>query len=625
MITNPETLLEKNGRFLRLLKDPKFLKHVISVIIDEAHCVVNWGTFRPEYKEMGLLRYILPNSIPLYIVSATLPPTVLHDIRRMLHIRDNACEEIMSNDRPNVSIMVRKLAHGQNTYWDLAFLVPLGWKPGDAKPLLFLVMFDSIRILQGALEFLRRRLPKEHRRMILPFHSEMSEEHRIETIKLMKTGSILGVCASEGFGLVSKVYIECVSSSSDEPVQGIDVPHIQLVVQWTARRVDFCTLVQRFGRAARDPGTHGIGLLLAEPACFDDEEEIKRKRKRKEKGKQQAARRKRRKVHTLQHSPQAEAETQSQPDASESDNDDNDDDDDDEVGDTEEGEGRNGDRTDNVPEPGGDGNSHPEPVDLQARWAEYVSWSREQAKVALDNKGFSGYSPPLQDLVGVKKPCLNCRRLAQKLYFTPSKTLGKVITYYIYHIASNCTAALVSKINSAVPTTDCRENGLCPRCEPPPPRLCCDIDSPELLTLLSPVPDRDFIKKPHKSAIKNYMPGDIEAALTKALEEWRFKTAKEWLGEENFRLHGVAALMPDHVLENIVKYASKKKLPTAESLQVQARWRRWQKFGERVLQVVNSFIPQAQDEIVRPLSSSTAQFINFGVESVSFSTIELIA
>ena len=160
---------------------------------------------------MGLLRFILPRSIPLYIVSATLPPSTLHDIRRMLHIRDDACEEIMSNDRPNVSIMVRKITHSLNTYWDLAFLVPHGWKPGDAKPMLFLVMFDSIRILQEALEFLRRRLPKEHRRMILPFHSEMSEEHRVETIKLMKTGSILGVCASEGFGLVSNIYIKWIS------------------------------------------------------------------------------------------------------------------------------------------------------------------------------------------------------------------------------------------------------------------------------------------------------------------------------------------------------------------------------------------------------------------------------
>ena len=114
------------------------------------------------------------------------------------------------------------------------------------------------------------------------------------------------------------------------------------------------------------------------------------------------------------------------------------------------------------------------------------------------------------------------------------------------------------------------------------------------------------------------MPGEAEAALTKALEKWRDKTVKEWLGEENIRLHGVGLLMTDDVLEDIVKYASKRKLPTAESLQVHVRWRRWERFGSQVLQVVNSFIPQEPDNTVRPLASSTGGFINLGVESVSF-------
>ena len=118
------------------------------------------------------------------------------------------------------------------------------------------------------------------------------------------------------------------------------------------------------------------------------------------------------------------------------------------------------------------------------------------------------------------------------------------------------------------------------------------------------------------------MPGEVEAALTKALEEWRNKAAKEWLSEGNIRLHGLGLLMPDDVLEDIVKYASKRKLLTAESLQVHARWRRWERFGAQVLQVVNSFIPQTHDGTVRPLANSTAQFINFGVESVSFSIVK---
>ena len=137
----------------------------------------------------------------------------MQDVRRLLRIRKDAYEEMLSNDRPNVAVMVRQITHPLNTYWDLSFLVPEGWKPGDEKPLLFLVMFDQIRILQEAVEFLRKRLPQEHRDKVIAFHSELSEEHRLQAIQLMKTDALLGICASEGFGLVSIINLMSVTKS----------------------------------------------------------------------------------------------------------------------------------------------------------------------------------------------------------------------------------------------------------------------------------------------------------------------------------------------------------------------------------------------------------------------------
>lgn len=117
------------------------------------------------------------------------------------------------------------------------------------------------------------------------------------------------------------------------------------------------------------------------------------------------------------------------------------------------------------------------------------------------------------------------------------------------------------------------------------------------------------------------MPGNVEAALTKALEDWRDETAKEWLGEESYDLHGASPVMPDEVLDDVVKYASKRKLLTVESLRVQARWGRSHKFGAQVLEIVNAYIPQpaadTDDSGLRPLASSTGIFINYGAESVS--------
>ncbi len=42
IITSPEMCLE-DTRFSKLLRMPDFTRHVLSIIIDEAHCVSEWG------------------------------------------------------------------------------------------------------------------------------------------------------------------------------------------------------------------------------------------------------------------------------------------------------------------------------------------------------------------------------------------------------------------------------------------------------------------------------------------------------------------------------------------------------------------------------------------------------
>ncbi|KIK95410.1 hypothetical protein PAXRUDRAFT_140707, partial [Paxillus rubicundulus Ve08.2h10] len=34
-----------------LLKDQLFISHLISIVIDEAHCFTEWEDFHPEYQE----------------------------------------------------------------------------------------------------------------------------------------------------------------------------------------------------------------------------------------------------------------------------------------------------------------------------------------------------------------------------------------------------------------------------------------------------------------------------------------------------------------------------------------------------------------------------------------------
>ncbi|KIK71721.1 hypothetical protein PAXRUDRAFT_182019, partial [Paxillus rubicundulus Ve08.2h10] len=135
IIVSPEQLMKPNGEFEKRLTNSLFASRVISVVIDEAHCLTDWGDFRPEYKELRHLRYILPDTIPIMIALATLTKDTLTSALQLLHMhRDRLITICQSNDRPNLKIGVRKIKYALNSYANLAFLIPTGWKAGNPPP-----------------------------------------------------------------------------------------------------------------------------------------------------------------------------------------------------------------------------------------------------------------------------------------------------------------------------------------------------------------------------------------------------------------------------------------------------------------------------------------------------------
>ncbi|KAG1723959.1 P-loop containing nucleoside triphosphate hydrolase protein [Suillus lakei] len=126
--------------------DDLFSSCIISIIIDEAHCLTDWGEFRPEYKELGCLHYILPPAVPIMITSATLTKHTLSNAVHLLHMRADKLTTIRrSMDQPNIKLGVKKIIHALHSYIDLAFLIPAGWKRGDQPPPKFLIFFDDIQ------------------------------------------------------------------------------------------------------------------------------------------------------------------------------------------------------------------------------------------------------------------------------------------------------------------------------------------------------------------------------------------------------------------------------------------------------------------------------------------------
>ena len=101
----PERLLqtEFEGEFLPRLH----ASHGISsLVVDEAHCVSEWGhDFRPEYRQLHRLRTRFAD-IPIAAFTATATERVRQDIVRQLALRE-PCIHVASFNRPNLHYAVR--------------------------------------------------------------------------------------------------------------------------------------------------------------------------------------------------------------------------------------------------------------------------------------------------------------------------------------------------------------------------------------------------------------------------------------------------------------------------------------------------------------------------------------
>jgi bloom syndrome protein len=79
----------KHDGFREILTGSSF-KDICAVIIDEAHCMSQWGgNFRPAYSELSKLHSFF--HIPILATSATLNLAALQEVRSQLAINTDKC------------------------------------------------------------------------------------------------------------------------------------------------------------------------------------------------------------------------------------------------------------------------------------------------------------------------------------------------------------------------------------------------------------------------------------------------------------------------------------------------------------------------------------------------------
>ncbi|KAH6892700.1 P-loop containing nucleoside triphosphate hydrolase protein [Coprinopsis sp. MPI-PUGE-AT-0042] len=270
LVINPECLMKPGGGFEKLARDPLFQRRIISLTFDEGHCICTWSSFREDYKNVGALSYMLSMDIPRVITSATLTEATLDEIKKTLNLRSDKLKTFQcSNDRPNIHLTVRKILSPLNTFNDLQVVLQ-GYVANISRPHhTFLVFFDDITQSISAHSALTKEMSKEDKGKILWFNADMTGVFKTDTIRQLLSGEVWGLLTTDSFGM------------------GLDMPHIDLVIQWRAT-CSLTTLWQRFGRAGRDRAIEGTGMFLVEKEHFDDEKEHKQKKriaKQRKKGK----------------------------------------------------------------------------------------------------------------------------------------------------------------------------------------------------------------------------------------------------------------------------------------------------------------------------------------------------
>ncbi|KAH9847421.1 P-loop containing nucleoside triphosphate hydrolase protein [Lenzites betulinus] len=259
ILISPE-MLQSRTFVNRVLRNPRFARRVLSVVVDEAHCISHWGAeFRKKYSSIGVVRAFLSRGTPIVALSATLTPRVRRDVTSKLHFPKGGDHFLnVSNDRSNVSLVVRACEHPMNTYADLDFVVPGSISSIEDIPKAY-IYADNIHMGSEIVDYLKGLVvsrmgasdsSEEHATgAIRPFNAIMSNSYREESMDAFRRGTVRILVCTDAAGM------------------GCNIRDVDLVVQWKLPAT-LSNFIQRAGRAAWASSRQGLAVLLVERSAF---------------------------------------------------------------------------------------------------------------------------------------------------------------------------------------------------------------------------------------------------------------------------------------------------------------------------------------------------------------------
>jgi superfamily II DNA helicase RecQ len=253
---SPEMALGEG--FVRIWKDSAFRARVKAVIVDEAHCIEEWGDeFREQYKNLSKLRDYIGREISMVACTATCSTNTFEIIWSSLAFGFRPFWGIdVGCDRKNLSYIIKELENTGNPVLDILNLLPTSLTnetliSSIPKCLLY---FNTISECLDARDCLRRILPVHLRGVVETFNGMMSEKGKSYFWDSFRDGETRILCATDAAGM------------------GCNVPDVEYVALFSVPR-SLSVLVQRWGRAGRDRTIKAACFLFVPGWAFRPKEQ----------------------------------------------------------------------------------------------------------------------------------------------------------------------------------------------------------------------------------------------------------------------------------------------------------------------------------------------------------------
>ena len=236
-------MINKSQAMLTIFRDLHRRGKLARIVIDEAHCVSQWGhDFRPDYKELGEIRRQFLG-VPVIALTATATENVKVDVIHNLGI--DGCEIFtQSFNRPNLSYEVRSKGKSKDVLDSIAQTI--NKQHHGQSGIIYCLSKKNCETVAG-------KLKEQYGIQAKHYHAGMEAGERKQVQKDWQIGKHHVIVATIAFGM------------------GIDKPDVRYVIHHTIPK-SLEGYYQETGRAGRDGRKSGCYLYYG----YQDTSSLKR-------------------------------------------------------------------------------------------------------------------------------------------------------------------------------------------------------------------------------------------------------------------------------------------------------------------------------------------------------------